>query len=376
MQLHLGKAGVAALCASLILAGLLAACSDKPAGIKLGFLGGVSGRVADLGTGGRDGVILAVEQANQAGGINGSPIELLIRDDQQNPALAKQHVRELLSQPVTAILGPMTSSIAMAVVPMANDSNTLMMGITTTTKSLSNQDDYFFRAIGSTDYHAAKIARLLYLRGYRTFNVAIDINNRAYTESWLDDFSTAMAELGGEVATVVRYASSDNEDFVRIAAELLAGNPDGVALVANSVDAALIATHVRKSDDGVILVGSEWSATERLIELGGSAVEGMITAQYFDRHNTSPGYLEFREAYVKRFGKTPGFPGVVAYNAANILIRGLREKQPDETLKQALLRIQQFSGLQTPIVINDKGDTNTGNYVTEIRDGSFHVIDH
>ena len=59
---------------------LLVAC-QKPEPIRIGFVGGLSGRVADLGGAGRNGVQLALEQRNAAGGINGRSVELVVRDD-------------------------------------------------------------------------------------------------------------------------------------------------------------------------------------------------------------------------------------------------------------------------------------------------------
>ena len=70
---------------------LVTACSD-PEPVKLGFIGGTSGRVADLGIAGRNGFLLAVEEQNAKGGINGRPIEIYFRDDQQNASLASDAV--------------------------------------------------------------------------------------------------------------------------------------------------------------------------------------------------------------------------------------------------------------------------------------------
>ncbi|HAY27617.1 MAG TPA: ABC transporter substrate-binding protein, partial [Candidatus Accumulibacter sp.] len=80
---------------SLILAICVLTACAPPEPIRIGFIGGTSGRVADLGIAGRDAVLLAVELRNQAGGIAGRKVELLIRDDQQDPEAAKRALREL-----------------------------------------------------------------------------------------------------------------------------------------------------------------------------------------------------------------------------------------------------------------------------------------
>ena len=63
----------------VILAIFLAACGPKPA-IQIGFIGGLSDRNSDNGQARLRGVILAVEQFNRAGGVDGRMVELLPRD--------------------------------------------------------------------------------------------------------------------------------------------------------------------------------------------------------------------------------------------------------------------------------------------------------
>ena len=75
----------------IILVSSITCCSPKEP-VKIGFLGGVSGRVADLGIAGRNGALLAVEMRNKAGGLNGRTVELLVEDDQQDAEQAKAAV--------------------------------------------------------------------------------------------------------------------------------------------------------------------------------------------------------------------------------------------------------------------------------------------
>ena len=105
--------------AALILLGtlLLAACGE-PEPVRIGFLGGLSDRNTDVGDAGRNGVILAVEQWNREGGIQGRLIELIARDDAQNAATAEKSARELAAAKVEAVIGPFTSGVAAAAVPV------------------------------------------------------------------------------------------------------------------------------------------------------------------------------------------------------------------------------------------------------------------
>ncbi len=192
---------------------VLAACTP-PEPVRLGFVGGISGRVADLGIGGRNGALLAVEMRNAAGGVKGRPIELVAEDDQQNPEFAQQAVTRLISRKVDAIVGPMTSAMAMATVPLVNRAEVLMISPTVTTPLLAGLDDYFFRVIAPTTEYAQKSAAYHYTnQGSRRVSAIFDMRNQSYTKTWLDDYRAAFEAAGGVITDTVPFSSGDDTQF-------------------------------------------------------------------------------------------------------------------------------------------------------------------
>jgi branched-chain amino acid transport system substrate-binding protein len=350
---------------------VLPACGEKPS-IKLGYVGGVSGRTADLGTGGRNGIQLAVEQTNATGGINGHKIELLLKDDETNPEKGKQAVKELIAARVEAILGPMTSNVAQAVVPLTNEAGILMMAGSVSGNDLSGKDDQFFRAVAASSYHAAGMAKfLIEQRRIMSLNVVLELGNKAYTESWLAAFEKPYRAAGGRIVHVIRYTSAQGFDFSIPANATLEGSVDGIVLVTSAVDAALLINQLRQKQVAAQLITTEWAGTGKLIELGGASVEGVFVPQYFNRDSEAPAYKAFREAYRQRFNQEPGFPAVVGFNAAQVVITALRERRDKESLKQVLLRIRRFDGLQEPLVFDDFGDVRNMTYLTMVNDGRY-----
>jgi len=357
-----------------LLTGTVIGCSEqKP--IKIGFVGGLSGRVADLGIGGRDGALLAVEHWNQNGGVNDRAVQLLVRDDQQNVETARKIVKQLLSEGVVAIIGHMTSSMSVTTVPLVNAAQIPMISPTTTTTALEGLDDYFFRVIASTTNYARKNARYQFeTLGRRRISAVLDTSNRAYTESWFNDFEKAFESLGGEMVIKTEFKSSPEVNLATVARDVLKSQPDGILILANSLDAALLCQQVRKLDPEVGLSTSEWAATERLVELGGRAVEGILIAQFFDRDDLSPRYLEFKQAYVERYTREPGFPGVAGYDAVHATLTALA-KGSDNELKQAILSLTSFEGVQGAIKMDQFGDSVRGTYLTTIYNGKFEAIE-
>lgn len=361
------------LLAVALLATVLSACGEKEP-VRIGFIGGVSGRFADLGTTGRNGVMLAVEWRNERGGVAGRKIALSIKDDQQDPEKARQALKELVTEGVTAVLGPMTSSIAAAIVPDANRAGMLLVGGTVTTSGLTGKDDNFVRTISTTTEYASHAARNCRYHGYKRAALVYDLANRDYTENWANEFSRTFTSEGGQIVKSQGFDSRSEKDYAVLATQLLQSKPDLVAIAANSVDGALLAQKLRQRNVDVRLAGSAWTGTQRLMELGGAAVEGMLIEQYYNQDDQSVSYQRFREAYLKRFGYEPGFAGVVSFDAANMLLDALAENADRKGLKERILKRTPFKGVQGDIAIDAYGDAQRPITMTEVRDGKIIVI--
>ncbi len=119
------KSGEKMICFLALIAFVIAGCDDKKP-VRIGFAGGLTGRVSALGTAGRDGVVLAVEEINSRGGLNGRPVELVVRDDKQEPEPALAVDRELIDEGAAAIIGHMTSSMTLAVQELVNKEKILI----------------------------------------------------------------------------------------------------------------------------------------------------------------------------------------------------------------------------------------------------------
>jgi len=365
------RAGLGTLLSGL----LLVACGESEP-YRIGFVGGLSGRVADLGIGGRNGVMLAIEERNRAGGINGRPIVLEVRDDQQDPVVAKQVVTELLDQGVSAIIGHMTSSMTVATLPLMNEREVVMVSPTSTTRQLTGIDDYFFRVISDTSVYGRRNAEYRFQTlGHRRVAAVYDQRNAAYTESWLQSFTEAFEQQGGAVIKALPFRSGDDVHFSELAQELLDAEPDSVQIISSAMDAALLIQQLRKQAPELPVATSEWAATENLTELGGAAVEGVVMAQFFDRERQTPNYLAIKKAFMDRFAQPPGFAEVAGYDAALLVMTALAERRDAESLKAAIVRLGSFPAAQGSILLDRFGDAGRDTYITEVRNGRFLSVE-
>lgn len=361
---------------ALLLASLacLAACSP-PEPIRLGYIGTLSGRSADFGLSGRNGTLLAVEEINAAGGINGRPITLLYRDDEQNNSSAERAVESLAAEKVAAIIGPMVSSMAYTMAPVADRVGVLVISPTATADELVGRDDNLIRLASPTSEHAKLDAEFQFERQKRRHIAAIlETGNPVYTEGYLRAFQEVFEGLGGKIVSAGRFAAGQTSDLSAIIRQALQARPDALLFVGNAVDTARLAQHARSLSADIPLIGCAWAGTEEFTQLGGKAVEGMHVGQYFDRNHPSPSYRRFAEAYSKRFREPPGFGSTAAYDAVQVFATAMRRKGERQTLKEAILTQGPFAGTQQEIAFNRFGDTRRPSQITVVRNNALVVV--
>lgn len=348
--------------------------SDEP--VPIGFVAGLSGKFSDLGLDCRRGVEIAVARINKAGGIKERQLQLVAMDDGQDEKTAKEVVSKLINQQVPVIIGHSTSSMSLATLPLINASRTLLVSPTSSTPLLENIDDNFIRSCAVSKAAAVQMAR--YLRdklGVSSIGIIYDLSNKAYTEQWYNAFRKTFLDAGGERVEPLAFTSRPDIEMLPLIGQMRQKDIDVLVIVANSVDAALLCQQVRKAGWQIPLALSDWAATEQLINLGGQAVEGAVISQFFNRKSTKPAYLSFKEEFLRSYKSEPGFGALHAYNAAMMIFRAMNEQQGDETLKQTILRISHFEGLQDDIVINTYGDSNHPTYMGVIEHGSFKIFE-
>ncbi|WP_305041812.1 ABC transporter substrate-binding protein [Geoalkalibacter sp.] len=370
-----GKRFVLLVCCILAVILSIAPGCRRQEPIPIGFLGGLTGRVADLGIAGRDGAILAVEERNRAGGIHGRLLELRIADDAQDELTARAALQKLLDEGVVAVIGPMTSAMALAVQPLADAHRTLLLGPTVSSDELSGRDDYFLRTASTNAQGARLLAEHAAVAlGLSRINVLYDLGNRSYCESLYLSFAREFAARGGQVAGVLTYTSGSEINFLELARQATE-DAQALFIIANALDTGMFAQQLAKLGRPLPLMTGEWAATGDIIEYGGEAVEGLTFFNTFDPGHASPAYRGFRAAFDRRFNYDGGFAAAHAYDATQLLIRALEQNPHRQHLKETLLNMGSFQGLQTELRLDAFGDAIRPHFPMTIRDGQFQAGD-
>lgn len=359
--------------AAALVGALVAACGP-PEPLRVGFIGGLTDRNSDVGQAGYNGLVLAAEQVNRAGGIRGRLVEIVALDDAQSREVAIRNARALAESDVEAVIGPFTSGMAKAIAPELAKTGKLLISPTISSLDFHGKDDNVVRINRTTRDNGSDYARALIQRGQRRVAATFDTRNRSFTESWLAEFERAFVAAGGQVVAKVPYESAPDTGFRAVVEAMLAAGPDGLLFVSGALDVARLAQQSRRLAPALPITTTEWAGTEQLAELGGKVAEGLLVVQNFNRDDASPRYLAFRDAYQSRFQRLPGYSTVMTYDAARCLFEALERRAPGETAKAALLKYGPYPGLQQEIAFDANGDRVHRVWFAEIREGRYRVL--
>jgi branched-chain amino acid transport system substrate-binding protein len=366
------------LAAVLLVAASLAivACQTEKQPIKVGFVGGLTGRYSDLGVSGRNGVLLAVEEANESGGIRGRELVLLTKDDMQDEKTAVAVDRELLAEGVVAIIGHMTSTMSVAAVPLMNENKTVMISPTATANALDAQDDFFIRMEPASRKQTESLARYAFSKaGLKRVAALYDASNRVYSEDYLNAFSSLFNKLGGRVVAVASFPTTFDLSFSHVVSRTLHSKPDGILLIAHSSDAAGFCQQIRKTGCRAVIISSGWAMTDVFLQNGGKAVEGVVFDNLINIDSKEKRYRDFKTKFETRFGTSPSFGAVHGYEAARLLVDALKVNDAPSRLKESILGLEKVYGLFGDFTLSRFGDPERSSFIMSVKNGSYQPVE-
>ncbi len=328
----------------------------------------------------RNGAELAVALANEAGGINGLPIELLIRDDKGDSLLSVQHAEALIAAGVSAIVGPDYSRVAVEVGAVVQQHGVPMVTTYSTNPEVTRNGNFTFMGAFIDPYQASVMVDFAVQElGAMTAAVLTEMGN-AYSEGLSSVFVDDFAAQGGKVA-VHQFYESGTTDFTEqlMAIAAVESVIDVVFLPGLGSEFPMAVKQARSSDIGIsatFLGGDGWDRPD-LIEIGGMAVEGSFFANHF-----SPGGQlteaahRFVQAYTAQFGIAPDGPAALGYDSTTIVIEAAR-RSVDATppaIRDRIEATQNYSGATALSHFDENRHAVKSLVINTVKDGKiqFH----
>jgi len=314
-------------CRRTVLAGGLAATASlalpraapaAAAPIYFGVSGPFTGNDAAYGAVWKNGMGMAVDEINAAGGIKGRPLKLLYEDTQADPRQAVPTAQLFVENPhVVAELGDFSSAASMAASPIYERGKLVQFGFTNSDPKFTKGGEYMFSTAPTMQMDAALMADIS-MRTLRGKRAAVFYQDSDWGATSQKVFVPHFKALGGEVVALESYLLTDT-DYHPILATALAAKPDVLVLFSYYTDGALL---LQQAAD-VGLKGKIMAATScysnQFLKLGGEAVDGTVMSVLFFPADPRPDIQKFVKDYESRYHQAPDQYAARAYDAVKIL---------------------------------------------------------
>ena len=318
----------ALLPAAIVLLALAFSCtrqSEEPGApdrslIKIGYFGDLSGPTFNFGKSAYNGVLMAADEINQSGGINGRRIDVVIEDDKGSPEEAARLTAKLIDQDkVVAIIAGGTSGNSRAAAPKAQSSHVPLITPSSTDPAVTQTGDYIFRACFVDSFQGEVMASFA-VNTLKAQKAAILFDfNSPYGRGLTEYFRLSFAKLGGRIVSELSYTQGD-ADFKGQLSTIRSAEPDVIYIPGYYGDVALIAKQARMIGLTQPLLGGDgWDAPE-LWQLGGDALNGSYISTHYSIDDPSPTIQSFVELYKQRYQNLlPDAHAALAYDATRLL---------------------------------------------------------
>ncbi|HEV2764737.1 MAG TPA: ABC transporter substrate-binding protein [Pyrinomonadaceae bacterium] len=347
---------------------------DTSGPIKVGVYGDLSGQTSSFGQSTRNGITMAFDEINKAGGVNGRQLQMLYEDDQGQPAQAATVVTKLINQDkVVAVLGEVASTNSLAAAPIAQQAKVPMITPSSTNPKVTQVGDYIFRVCFTDDFQGAVMAKFAAntLKA-KTAAVLGDVNSD-YSKGMTQYFEQEFNNLGGRIVTKQAYTQTD-ADFKGQLTAIRSASPDVIFVPGYYGQVGVIAKQAKELGIKAPLLGGDGWDAPQLFDLGGEDLNGSYMANHYSIDDPSPSVQKFVAAYKQRYGGTaPDAIAALAYDAAYILADAMkRANSTDPTkVRDALAQTKGFAGVTGSISINESRDAVKPAVVFELQNRKF-----
>jgi branched-chain amino acid transport system substrate-binding protein len=341
-------------------AGVVNAQEGEP--ILIGLEGPMTGDYAYEGQGFVKAVELLVNQVNEAGGLLGRPVELVIEDDAGDPTQAALVADRLVDAGVVAVIGAYNSTATEPASEIYNEAGILHITPSSTATRLTQKGfDQFFRVCFLDDRQALfAVLAMKDVLGAETIGILHD--NSTYAAG-LADWTQIYAEEHGFEVAFFDAINPDDQDFTPILTNIGEADLDAVYFTGYHAQGGLLLRQTAELDLDILWMMGNASNNPEMVEIAGAeaAAGTFITTEPLPQDLEYPEAIEFVEAFEEAYGEPPASVWwLLAAEAFNVIAHAIEETGSTDTEVLAAYLHEDFAdypGLSGPIIgFDEKGD--------------------
>jgi len=374
---------VAAAGAVVLVISALGGCGDGGAGagagdtVKIGSLQSTSGTESTFGKSSENGIRLAADEANKAGGVLGKKIEIASADTESSVDKTPGAMLKLIDHDkVVAVLGEVASGRSRAAAPEAQRNHIPMLSPASTNVTVTQIGDYIFRSCFTDDFQGVMIAKFT-AENLKLKRAVLLVDTKSdYSKGLADVLTTEFPKLGGEIVAHESYASGD-QNFKTQLTNLKNANPEIIFLPGYYTEIALIAKQARELGITCPMIGGDGWDSEVTIKVGGDAVNGCYFTNHYFSGDPDPKVQDFVKKFKAAYNdETPDAMAVLGYDAANIMFAAIKRAGSTDgpKIRDALAQTKDFPGVTGMITIDKNRNASKPGVVLKIANGKIEMV--
>ena len=327
-----------AVLGATLLSSVFAGCGSKESGdtIKVGANFELTGNVANYGNATIEGLQLAIDEANEAGGINGKKIELVSVDDKSEAAESINAATKLISDDdVKVIVGPATTGLVLAETQTATDAKVPIIAPCATSPEATVENGkvkpYVFRSC-FIDPQQGEVMATFAAKELKAKTAVIYVDNSSdYSKNLAKVFKEKFEAAGGKVVMEEAFLQKD-QDFKATLTKLKTANADVMFVPAYYEEVGKIVKQAREMGINSAILGTDgWDDTKVVDIAGADALNNtFFSTHYSEKDAEVQGFIE---AYKKKFNRAPNVFAALGYDAGKMLVDALKRAGSGDTEK-------------------------------------------
>lgn len=344
--------------------------------LKIGVAAPITGNWAEYGYGFEVATAIAAEEINEAGGINGRPIELVVMDSKGDTKEATLIARQFSDdEEIFAVVGDFSSTSCMAAAPIYEEGKLVQLSPTATDPNYAGLNEYMFGIMGVQSAEGPFVAEHLLGRYVKADNVAVIYLNNDWGVSASRYVIETAKEQGINIVAEENHVDGQ-KDFSTLLTKVQQANPDTICLITFYNECASIANQIAQMNWDVKITALGPGATEQIIELGGENVEGLLASTpFFTTGEGDSKTSVFKRQFELEAGFSMNVHSACAYDALYMIAEAMEncDEITRDNIRDELAKLKGFNGITGPIEFQPAGDIIRKFLIVGIENGSWII---
>lgn len=349
--------------------------SNDDRGLVIGMFGGYTGPTAFWNTRARQGVELAVNEINEAGGINGHEIKVIFADTEGDKTQAVTAIEKLIKQDKADIIfGPPVSGETFAAAPKAEAELTPYIGIVPSASTIPQIGEYVFRVGSLGDYATPMLLEYIIPEENIESIIYVESINNDYSRDQKAIVEVTIKDKNIEYSTV--SIEDGDTDFTSQVSKIVSDNPDAVFMGTYGTEGGLIVNRLRANGYEGLILGTDALAEDPYFELGKDAIEGTYLWMPWVPDESDEENKAFVDKFRDEYNVEPEFIAAFGYDAV-YMVKGIVEEYGLDkgAIREGLVNVDGHTGIVGEVRYDEKsGEFLHPHYVVKIENGEYVPI--